>query len=256
MPFGPLSGYCMSYGPDFATADPANAPLDAPLYLGADPVLWGALILLLLAAVLLGWFLGARAAPRTGDASTSIWKAIDGAAKEAMKADDSALKGRAEHLLGVVDNRLGKTLALAGGKDGLSACVKALRAAVDGKLPEKPKDHHDAPKAPDKAHDGGHGHDDKPDDHGHGPTASASAATASITINVAPPAAASGKPDHDHHPAPAPRKEMTVREQTDALRLAVAAFNEHWRHEKARIRALRAALAELSGVDGPRFSHD
>lgn len=255
MPFGPLSGYCMSYGPDFATADPANAPLDAPLYLGADPVMWAALILLLLAAVLLGWFLGARGGPKTGDATASIWKAIDGAAKEAMKADDSALRGRAEHLLGVVDNRLGKTLALAGGKEGLSACVKALRAAVDGKLPEKPKDGHDAPKADhDKAHDG-HGHDDKHDeDHGHGSTAGAVAAAANITINVAPPAPA--KPDHDHHPAPAPRKEMTVREQTDALRLAVAAFNEHWRHEKARVRDLRAALTELSGGDGPRLSHD
>jgi hypothetical protein len=245
----------MSYGPDFATADPANAPLDAPLYLGADPVLWAALILLLLAAVLLGWFLGSRAGPKTGDASASIWKAIDGAAKDAMKADDSALRGRAEHLLGVIDNRLGKTLALAGGKDGLSACVKALRAAVDGKLSEKPKDSHDAPKADhDKAHDDGHGHDDKSgDDHGH-VSASTVAAAANITINVAPPSPS--KPDHDHHPTPAPRKEMTVREQTDALRLAVAAFNEHWRHEKARVRALRAALAELSGGDGPRLSHD
>jgi hypothetical protein len=253
MPFDHRSGYSMSYGPDFATADPANAPLDAPLYLGADPVLWGALALLLIAAVLLGWFLGSRAAPKTGDASASIWKAIDGAAKDAMKADDSGLRGRAEHLLSVVDTRLGKTLALAGGKDGLSACVAALRGAVDGKLADKPKTGHDAPKPDhDKAHDDGHG-DQHDDDHGHGATAGAVAAAANITINVAPPAPA--KPDHDHHPNPAPRKEMTVREQTDALRLAVAAFNEHWRHEKARVRALRAALAELSGVDGPRISH-
>ena len=148
----------MSYGADFATADPANAPLDAPIYLGADPVLWAALILLLLAAALLGWFLGSRSGPKGGDASHSIWKAIDGAAKDAMKADDSALKGRAEHLLSVVDNRLGKTLALAGGKDGLSACVKALRGAVDGRLPDTPKDDHDASKpAHDKPHDDGHG---------------------------------------------------------------------------------------------------
>jgi len=249
----------MSYGADFASADPANAPLDAPIYFGADPVMWGALILLLLAAGLLGWFLGSRAAPKTGDASHAIWKAIDGAAKDAMKADNSALKGRAEHLLTVIDNRLGKTLALAGGKDGLSDCVVALRGAVDGKLKDKPGDDHHAPGADHgKGHDD-HGHDDKPgDDHGHdghGPTSSVGAAAANITINVAPSSPAKpDKPDHDHD-APAPRKEMTVREQTDALRLAVAAFNEHWRHEKSRIKALRAALAELSGGDGPGLSH-
>lgn len=247
----------MSYGADFATADPANAPLDAPIYFGADPVLWGALILLLVAAGLLGWFLGSRAAPKGGDASGSIWKAIDGAAKEAMKADDGSLRGRAEHLLAVVDARLGKTLALSGGKDGLAAGVKALRAAVDG----KPAD----PPAPAKDAHAAHGHDHTPDHapgHGHtpadtpghgpaAPTSSVGAAAANITINVAP--AAPARPDpHDPHPPqpPAPRTEMTVREQTDALRLAVAAFNEHWRHREPRTGALQAALAELSGGQG------
>lgn len=249
----------MSYGPEFATADPANAPLDAPIYLGADPMLWGALVLLLLAAGLLGWFLGSRSGPKGGDGSGSIWKAIDGAAKDAMKADDSALRARAEHMLTVVDARLGKTLALAGGKDGLSACVTALRGAVDGKLADKPRDDTG------KAHDAGHEHDNShghtpADDHGHDAHSSPSsigAAAANITINVSPTTPARpDKPDHDHKPAPLPRKEMTVREQTDALRLAVAAFNEHWRHRDARTSALRAALSELSGGDGPTLSHD
>jgi hypothetical protein len=30
--------------------------------------------------------------------------------------------------------------------------------------------------------------------------------------------------------------------------VAVAAFNDHWRHAKERVRALRAALAELSNA--------
>jgi hypothetical protein len=50
-----------------------------------------------------------------------------------------------------------------------------------------------------------------------------------------------------HHP---PRGEMTAREQTDALRLAVAAFNEHWRHEAGRLGELRGALTELTGSTG------
>ncbi|HVL40715.1 MAG TPA: hypothetical protein VM348_01080 [Brevundimonas sp.] len=241
----------MAYGADFATADPANAPLDAPLMLGADPVMAGAGLLLLLAALLLGWFLGARARSSAGDATTSIWKAIDKAAKDAMKADDNALKGRAAHLVEVIDRRLGKTLALVTGADGLVEGVEGLRAALAGR---KPDDHHGA------GHDHDHGHDDDghgPDHHGdeHAPAASSSIGPVTI-VNVLPGAPASaGRPKpHDHHP----RRDLTAREQTAALRLAVAAFNEHWRQEGARVKAMRAALAELSGQDGrrgPELSH-
>lgn len=242
----------MSYGDDFATADPANAPLDAPILLGADPVFVAAGLLLLLAALLLGWFLGARARSHEGDASASIWAAIDGAAKDAMKADDNALKGRAEELLGVIDRRLGRTLALVAGRDGLGEGVEGLRHAVSGR---KPDDHH--------GHDGddhGHGEGDDHGDGAHGghadhPAPGASASTGSVTIvNVIPGAPpASGRPGGH-----APRHDLTAREQTAALRLAVAAFNEHWRHEGARVKAMRAALAELSGRDGrggPDLSH-
>ena len=250
----------MSYGADFSAADPANAPLDAPIYLGADPVLWGALILLLIAAALLGWYLRGQSGPKTGDASSSIWKAIDEAAKDAMKADDNALKGRAEHLLAVIRGRLGATLSLAGDETGLAACVVALRKAVAGKRADKHDDHgghgghgdhgHDDP------HDAKHGdaHDEAHGKDGHGPTSSVGAAAANITINVAPsPPEKPGKPVHPPHPP----RDLSTREQTDALRLAVAAFNEHWRHRDARTGALRAALAELSGGSGgPRLSHD
>lgn len=244
----------MSYGDDFATADPANAPLDAPILLGADPVLVAAGLLLLLAALLLGWFMGVRARSNDGDATASIWKAVDEAAKEAMKADDNALKGRAEELLGVIDRRLGRTLALVAGRDGLGEGVEGLRNAVAGR---KPDDHH----GPD-GDDHGHGEGDDHGDGAHGghadhPAPTASASTGSVTIvNVIPGAsAASGRPGS--HP-PHPRRDLTAREQTAALRLAVAAFNEHWRHEGARVKAMRAALAELSGRDGrggPDLSH-
>ena len=71
----------MSYGSDFVTADPADAPLEAPLLVGADPVLWLALGLLVLAAGLFGWWLGARSRSREGDATAAIWKAVDKAAR-------------------------------------------------------------------------------------------------------------------------------------------------------------------------------
>lgn len=252
----------MSYGADFPTADPAGAPLDAPILIGADPVLWGALILLLLAAGLLGWFLRGQSAPKTGDASEAIWKAVNGAAKEAMTADDNALKGKAEDLAKVIRSRLGGVLAIAGGKGGLVAGLGALDKAIAGKHPEKKEEPHKP------AHDDhGKGHDDKvsdhdhkPEGHGHAASATAAAAAANIVINVAPSAPAkSEKPDHGGHapPPPAPPKDMTGREQTDALRLAVAAFNEHWRDAGARKRELRQALTELSGDGhGPHLSHD
>lgn len=252
----------MSYGADFATADPANAPLDAPILLGADPLLWGALALLLLAALMLGWYLGARSRSNEGDATASIWKAIDRAAKDAMRADDNALRGRAQALLDVIDRRLGKVLVLAcgretlaPGKESLVGCVAGLRAAAEGRRPD-PHGHDDPGHDHDHGDDHGHGagHDD-----GHaGGSSPASASAANITINVSQTAPRPEKSGHDHGHGHHPPREMTAREQTDALRLAVAAFNEHWRHEGARVREMRGVLAELSGSDGrggPNLSH-
>ena len=236
----------MSYGSDFVTADPADAPLEAPLLVGADPVLWLALGLLLLAAGLFGWWLGARSRSREGDATAAIWKAVDKAAKEAMKADDHALRGRTQHLLETLDQRLGRTLAVAvAGQeedDGLGDRVGALRAAVGGRQrrdrrPDRGgRDQPDVVPAP-----GDHDRAAAPDEHGAGGAQPPNLASA-ITINVSGGAGEGGA--EPRHP---PRREMTAREQTDALRLAVAAFNEHWRHEARRIAELRAALAELAG---------
>ena len=241
----------MSYGADFPAADPANAPLDAPIFIGADPALWAVLILAVLLAGLAGWVLRGQSTARGGDASESIWKAIDAAAKDAMKADDNALKGRAEHLRTVIDARLGKVLIVAGGKGGLATRVATLDKAIEGKRPAEKKDAHGTP-----GHGHGEGHEQKHDDHGgaegHGQTAgaAAAAAAASIVINVAPSASPpTEKPDHGGHPPhpPAQDDQMTTRQQIDAPRLAVAAFNEHWRPSKAREKELQEALDQLSG---------
>lgn len=122
----------MSYGADFANADPANAPLDPTIMIGADPFFWGAILLLITAALFAGYFFGARSRSHRADAAHAIWKAIHDAARSAMGADDNALKGKAEALRKVIDERLGKTLKLAG---GLSARIKKLDDAIAGKGP-------------------------------------------------------------------------------------------------------------------------
>ena len=226
----------MSYGADFATADPANAPLDAPLVIGADPMLWGALAIGLVAAFLIGWALGARSRAGKGDAAQAIWQAIEDAAKDAMKADDDHLKGRAQTLLKVLMARLGKTLILT---QELSGRVGGLQDAVDGKGKGK-ADGHGHGHAPGPGHDPhkpGGGHDPHPTP---GPVVT-------YNIGVLPPQA----PDHGHAPcADAETRDLTTREQTDALRLAVAGFNEHWRHEAERVAEMRAAREELGAVTG------
>lgn len=228
----------MSYGADFATADPANAPLDAPLFIGADPMLWGALAIGLVAAFLIGWALGARSNANKGDAAQAIWEAVEDAAKDAMKADDDHLKGRAQQLLKVIKAHLGKTLVLS---RGLSGTVGKLQDAVNGKGRADGHGHGHAP---------GHGHDPNKPGEGHDPHPTPGPV---VTVNVGTsPAHAS---DHGHAAGgDAGKRDLNTREQTDALRLAVAGFNEHWRHEAERVEEMRAARAELATFSGARPS--
>ena len=231
----------MSYGDDFASADPANAPLDGPLFIGADPFVWGAILLGLAAALLLGWYLGARSTTNRADAAHAIWEAINDAARSAMAVDDNALKGRAEHLLKVVEGRLGKTLTLA---RGMSGRISKLKDAVEGKGP-----------AESHGHGGGHGPAAPPPTHdeaaGHG-APSAPAVIVNVNTGATPPAP--GEPQSPAHDGRSDRRDLNHREQTDALRLAVAHFAEHWRDEAARVREMRDAHAELSNPGPPRRS--
>lgn len=225
----------MAYGADFATADAANAPLDAPMMIGADPVIWGALLLGLAAALLIGWFFGQGSRSARIDAADSIWEEIDDAAKEAMKADGDSLPAKASALLRTIDRRLGKTLALAG---GASKIIKALKKALDGEPGNKPHGDH----GHDAGHDDKHGHHDAP-----------TPATGGVTVIVNNGKAEDHKGVDDHHGDHEAKKPLSVQERNDALRVAIGHFNDHWGLRRERVRELRAAHAELSNP-GPKRS--
>ena len=247
----------MSYGADFANADPAGAPLDPTILIGADPFFWGAILLGLIAALLLGWYLGARSSSGRGDAAHPIWEAISDAALAAMAADDNALKGRAEALRKVIEQRLGKTLKLVG---GLSGRIKKLDGAIAGRGPVAPASHGGQPSRAPGGTGGGAGGEPSAGESGQGGNgggggggggAAAAAATSVTVVTIGGPTCATP-------PAPSPTPtvgDLNHREQTDALRLAVAAFNQHWRDETARVRELRDARAELSDPGSRRSSH-
>lgn len=230
----------MSYGADFATADPANAPLDAPLFVGADPFVWGAVLLALIVAGMIGWLMGTGSRSKRGDAVPAIWDAVDDAAKDAMKADTDSLPARASELHRVLKARLGRTLAFGG---DLNKCVKALDAALKGEVEDRGHGHH-APHVPSDGHD----HKNGGDGDGHAPAA---ASVTIVSVHASPAAPA------DPHPRPEPKphkRPMTTKERNDALRLAVADFNDYWRHRSAREGDMRAVIAELSDP-GPRRPH-
>lgn len=231
----------MSYGDDFAGVDTAGAPLDPTIMIGADPMFWGAVLLALLVAAMVGWLIGAGSRPRRTDAAHAIWAAIDDAAKAAMKADTEALPARASELQRVLKARLGKALAF-GGELGKRA--KALDIALKGEVVDKA--HQPAGHAP--GSDAAHAHDG----HGAGDSshAAASAAAASVTIVSVHAPTAPAQP----HPPEHGKRPMSTKERNDALRLAVADFNDHWRHRPAREDEMRAIVAELCNP-GPRLGH-
>ena len=237
----------MSYGADFAHADPANAPLDPTIFIGAEPFFWGAILLGLAAALLLGWYLGARSRANGPDVAQSIWEAINDAARSAMPADDNALKGRAEALRKVIDGRLGKTLKLVGGLAGL---IKKLDEAIAGRGPAQTGGGGPTPTQTSGGAGGpGGGSTGGESGGGGGGGGGAAAAATSVTVvTIGGPAV----PVQPPPPTSPTTRDLNHREQTDALRLAVAAFNQHWREEATRVRELRDARAELSNPGPPR----
>ncbi len=231
----------MSYSDDFATVDTAGAPLDPVIMIGADPMFWGAILLGFLVAAMIGWLIGHGARSKRNDAAHAIWDAINDAAKAAMKADTEALPALASDLQRVLKARLGKTLAFGG---ELGKCVKALDAALKGEIEDRGAPAHSSHAAAPPSGKSGADAD--------GPAA-ASAAAASVTIvSVHGPSAQPPSP-----PPPPGKRPMSTRERNDALRLAVADFNDYWRHRTAREGDMRAVVAELCdpGPPRPRLSH-
>lgn len=234
----------MSYDADFASADPANAPLDPIIMIGAEPMFWAAILLALAAALAAGYYFGDRSRSGRADASHAIWKAVHDAARSSMGAEDNALRGKAEALRKVIDERLGKTLKLAGGLSGL---IKKLDEAIagrgpvhsatsSGQQPTRAGEADGGERAVSERGRGGSG--------GGGGGGGAAAATSVTVVTIGGPTS----PEQPIRPVPLPvTGHLNHREQTDALRLAIAAFNEHWRDESARVQELREAHAELSG---------
>lgn len=219
----------MSYGADFANADPANAPLNPTIFIGAEPSVWGAILLVIAAALLIGWYFGQRARGSRGDAADSIWEEIDTAAKKAMKADGDSLPAQAAALRRTIDQRLGKTLGVAG---GTGKALKALDLALKGEAG-------DPPHPPHGNHGHAAGHGEKPGHPEPGP-----APVGAVTVIVNTDNSHTG--GHDSHGTHDEKKSLSVQERNDALRVAIGNFNDHWGLREKRIRDLRDAHAELS----------
>lgn len=238
----------MQYDADFASADPANAPLDAPLFIGADPFLWGVLLLAVIGALALGWWLGQGGSRRAdGEAVERIWEDIHDAIKATMKASSHALPGQAARLREVIEARLGQTLKLAG---GLAGPLDAMTCALEGRR-----------NAPDHAaHPAPHREDARGEPATAAPAASASAVVTIISPG-ADPGAGAGHGGHDGEGGTHAPRPLSPRERNAALRSALDDLHDHWSVRRARVAEMRAAWNELSGAGlprdrGPRLSHD
>lgn len=213
-----------------------DSPLAQDPFAGFDLLAaWPLLVVVGLALLATGWLVGRMAARPPEDNANAIWSAISKSAAAALEADNADLSSKAEALRKVLDQKLGGTARLIGGRSDLR---QALEDALEGK-PHAPSTHGDD-----------HGHKDHGDQsHGDGHAEPAAAPTTQVIINTgsghdASYGSAHGS-GHGHGSGHAPAH-MSPREQQQALRLAVSDLNQHWRQEAARKAELRAAHRELS----------
>ena len=224
----------MSYSQDFSPAEAVFTPASDGLMLDVPPLVLIIGLLLLLLAGYAGWMLARRRQPTSDSAAASIWKAIDDAIRAAMTAHSDSLRDKARSLTHVIDDRLGKTLALTGGLRALKSLATALDEAPhdDGHAGGHDEDH--GPPRP-----GSHGDDHDPHDVNVAGSTVVIERARDIVIHAPAQPAMTGP----HEPArPAP----TEAERRHKIRQAVSDLNDHWRLKDARIAEIAAAHRELS----------
>ena len=221
-----------SYPQDFQPTEPGLfQPVDPVLFLGLHPLLALLLVALVVLLMAAAWREGRRGAAARPDAAEAIWRAVDKACQAAMRANSDALPGQARALRATLDDRLGHVLNLAG---GLSKPLRELDAALRGRMTADDHDH-------------GHGHG--PDDH---PSPVPAKVTVVSNSHVVIKDSGVEHEPRDDAPSKPPHKpddrerDMTGREQADALRTAIAHVNDHWCRRAERIAELRAAARQLT----------
>jgi hypothetical protein len=198
------------FTPEFATAD-GYAEVGRPLFLGLDPLLLALIAALIFIAGLIGWAVANMG--RREDDPDEVAKAIHArilkASKAALSSESDRMVERSRALKKTVDELLGDVSKLG---HGLHGPMTQIQNALDGKRPPA--------KAPSPA----------------ATTPATSAQNQVININVNPSAPSPSGPSGD----------LSGKEQTDALAVAVRAFHDWWSDADARKRELVNARAQLS----------
>jgi hypothetical protein len=250
------------YPSDFSTADAVYTRIDAPVFLGLPPLLV-VLVLLLLIAVGAGAYIRGRKDGRSDEGSDrtveEIYAVILRYATVARSASSNELKQKAEDLHRKIHEYLGPVIVIGSGMGGL---IKDLKVGLEGKVddPVKPASAKDEIRSA-ECGCGGHGTSCKCTCGQQGREAPAHP----VSINQIYIGGAAGgehpaqagkapcrdtgaaKPDTDKadRASPAAKRDMSSKEQIDALDRAVRAFNDHWLARDQRVGELKAAQRAL-----------